>query len=80
MFQFRKDISSCVVLKNHIASTGDTFSSKEGAIKTFFWQGKVVDEDDVEVSKRLTVFENASFDTSTCFGFLECYFKTSIPC
>ena len=67
--------SSSAVLNNHIASAADTFSSKEGAIKTIFWNGKVVDEDDAEVSKHLTVFKNASFDSSTCFGFPECCFK-----
>ena len=66
--QFRNHTSSSVVLNSHIASTADTFFSKEGAIKTF-WESKVIDEDDAEVSKCLTVFENASFETSTCFGF-----------
>ena len=56
--QFCKNISSSTVLNGHNASTADTFFSKDGAIKTFFWADKIVDEDDAEVLKCLTVFEN----------------------
>ena len=72
--------SSSIVLNSHIASAAKTFSSKEGTIKTFFWEGKVVGEDNPEVSKRLTVLEIISLDTFTCFGFPQCCFKAYIPC
>ena len=51
------------------ASADDTFCNKERTIKTLFWEGKVVDEDDAEVPKPLT-----------CFGFPECCFKACMPC
>ena len=51
--QFRKNISSSAVLNSNIAPPADTFPSKKGTIKTFFWEDKVVDEDHADVSKYL---------------------------
>ena len=75
---FCKDISCSAVSNSHIIPATDTFCSKLGA-KTSFWESKVVDEDDADVSKCLTVLENAGFDTYISSGFPKCWFKAFIP-